>query len=78
SNVHQVFYWSDSPKENRGKGLQGKKTTDDSQETIDVSEESEPEPKPAKKKTSSKRRLSLSTKLKQKKQDKSMLLMQGS
>ncbi|GJR35460.1 hypothetical protein Tco_1211144 [Tanacetum coccineum] len=39
----------------RGKGLKGKKTADESQETIDVSEESEPEPKPAKKKTASRR-----------------------
>ncbi|GJR59233.1 hypothetical protein Tco_1501395 [Tanacetum coccineum] len=33
------------------------KTVDDSQETVDVSEESEHEPKPAKKKTSSKIRV---------------------
>ncbi|GJT94363.1 retrovirus-related pol polyprotein from transposon TNT 1-94 [Tanacetum coccineum] len=45
------------PKKSRGKGSQGKKTVDDSQETVDVSEESEPEPEPAKKKTSSKRRV---------------------
>ncbi|GJT82027.1 retrovirus-related pol polyprotein from transposon TNT 1-94 [Tanacetum coccineum] len=45
------------PKKSRGKGSQGKKTADDSQETIDVSEESEPEPEPVKKKTSSKRRV---------------------
>ncbi|GJV60831.1 hypothetical protein Tco_1466931 [Tanacetum coccineum] len=31
------------PKKSRGKGSKGKKTTDESQETIDVSEESEPE-----------------------------------
>ncbi|GJY07442.1 retrovirus-related pol polyprotein from transposon TNT 1-94 [Tanacetum coccineum] len=43
------------PKKSRGKGSQGKKTVDDSQETVDVSEESKPEP--AKKKTSSKRRV---------------------
>ncbi|GKA09675.1 hypothetical protein Tco_0689006 [Tanacetum coccineum] len=42
------------PKKSRGKGSKGKKTTDESQETIDVSEESEPEPEPAKKKTSTK------------------------
>ncbi|GKB75597.1 hypothetical protein Tco_0942492 [Tanacetum coccineum] len=39
------------PKKSRGKGSQGKKTTDVSQESVDVSDESEP--KPAKKKTSS-------------------------
>nr|GEU96582.1 hypothetical protein [Tanacetum cinerariifolium] len=39
----------------RGKGLKGKKTAEESQETIDVSEESEPEPEPAKKKTTSRR-----------------------
>ncbi|GKD64741.1 hypothetical protein Tco_1306849, partial [Tanacetum coccineum] len=43
------------PKKSRGKGLKGKKTTEESQETIDVSKESEPEP--AKKKTSSKIRV---------------------
>ncbi|GJR27334.1 hypothetical protein Tco_1103566 [Tanacetum coccineum] len=42
-------------KKSRGKGLQRKKTADDSQETIDVSEESEPEPALVKRKTSSKR-----------------------
>ncbi|GKA20214.1 hypothetical protein Tco_0700203 [Tanacetum coccineum] len=41
----------------RGKGSKGKKTADDSQETVDVSEESEPEPELVKKKTSSKRRV---------------------
>ncbi|GJT49732.1 hypothetical protein Tco_0975889 [Tanacetum coccineum] len=41
------------PKKSRGKGSQGKKTVDDSQETIDVSKESEPEP--VKKKTASRR-----------------------
>ncbi|GJS36086.1 hypothetical protein Tco_0534468 [Tanacetum coccineum] len=45
------------PKKSRGKGSQGKKTADDSQETVDVYEESEPEPEPVKKKTSSKRRV---------------------
>ncbi|GKA91995.1 hypothetical protein Tco_0813920 [Tanacetum coccineum] len=39
------------PKKNRGKGSQGKKTADVSQESVDVSDESEP--KPAKKKTGS-------------------------
>nr|GEW08606.1 hypothetical protein [Tanacetum cinerariifolium] len=43
------------PKRSKGKCSQGKKTADDSQETVDVSIESEPEP--AKKKTSSKRRV---------------------
>ncbi|GJS64587.1 hypothetical protein Tco_0679151 [Tanacetum coccineum] len=41
------------PKKSIGKGLQGKKTIDESQETVDVSEESEPEP--VKKKTASRR-----------------------
>ncbi|GKA99220.1 hypothetical protein Tco_0827157, partial [Tanacetum coccineum] len=41
------------PKKSRGKGSQGKKTVDDSQETVDVSEESEP--KLIKKKTASRR-----------------------
>ncbi|GJT17799.1 hypothetical protein Tco_0876505 [Tanacetum coccineum] len=45
------------PKKSRGKGSQGNKTVDDSQETIDVSEDSKPEPGPATKKTSSKRRV---------------------
>ncbi|GJS47905.1 retrovirus-related pol polyprotein from transposon TNT 1-94 [Tanacetum coccineum] len=40
------------PKKSIGKGSQGKKTVDESQETVDVSEESEPEP--VKKKTTSK------------------------
>ncbi|GKD62643.1 hypothetical protein Tco_1300152 [Tanacetum coccineum] len=44
------------PKKSRGKCSQGKKTADESQETVDVSEESEPEPEPVKKNTSSKRR----------------------
>ncbi|GJS20324.1 hypothetical protein Tco_0448956 [Tanacetum coccineum] len=43
------------PKKRKGKGLKGKKTVYDSQETVDVSEESEPEPKPVKKKTTSRR-----------------------
>ncbi|GJZ83456.1 retrovirus-related pol polyprotein from transposon TNT 1-94 [Tanacetum coccineum] len=45
------------PKKSRGKGLQGKKTADESQEMVDVSKESEPEPEPTKKKTSSNRRV---------------------
>nr|GEY08965.1 hypothetical protein [Tanacetum cinerariifolium] len=45
------------PKKSKGKGLQRKKTTDDSQEIVDVSEESEPEPESVKRKTSSKRRV---------------------
>ncbi|GJX82640.1 uncharacterized mitochondrial protein-like protein [Tanacetum coccineum] len=45
------------PKKSGGKGSQRKKTADDSQETVDVSEESEPEPEPVKRKTSSKRRV---------------------
>ncbi|GKE28334.1 hypothetical protein Tco_1443718 [Tanacetum coccineum] len=43
------------PKKSRGKGLQGKKTVDDSQETVDVSEESEPELEHVKRKTASRR-----------------------
>ncbi|GKB22443.1 integrase, catalytic region, zinc finger, CCHC-type containing protein [Tanacetum coccineum] len=54
SDVHQIFNKSDSTQE-KGKGSKGKKTVDESQETVDVSEESEPEP--AKKKTSAKRRV---------------------
>nr|GEU50229.1 hypothetical protein [Tanacetum cinerariifolium] len=45
------------PKKSRGKGLQGKKTVDGSQETVEVFEESKPELEPARKKTSSKRRV---------------------
>ncbi|GJS45606.1 hypothetical protein Tco_0595727 [Tanacetum coccineum] len=45
------------PKKSRGKGSKGKKTVDESQETVNVSEESELESEPAKKKTSSKRRV---------------------
>ncbi|GKD43162.1 hypothetical protein Tco_1267807 [Tanacetum coccineum] len=44
-------------KKSRGKGSKGKKTVDNSQETVDVSEESEPEPELTRKKTSSKRRV---------------------
>ncbi|GJV89851.1 hypothetical protein Tco_1533789 [Tanacetum coccineum] len=43
------------PKKSRGKGSKGKKTDEESQETIDVFEESEPKPEPAKKKTASRR-----------------------
>nr|GEW34383.1 hypothetical protein [Tanacetum cinerariifolium]GEW36854.1 hypothetical protein [Tanacetum cinerariifolium] len=45
------------PKKSRGKGSKGKKSTKESQETINVSEESAPKHKPAKKNTSSKRRV---------------------
>ncbi|GKE12003.1 hypothetical protein Tco_1415554 [Tanacetum coccineum] len=41
------------PKKSKGKGSQRKKTADNSQETVDVSEESEPKPKPVKRKTTS-------------------------
>ncbi|GKE64067.1 hypothetical protein Tco_1518228, partial [Tanacetum coccineum] len=51
-STHQI-----PPKKSRGKGSKESKTVDDSQETVDVSEESEHEPKPAKKKTSSKIRV---------------------
>ncbi|GKD81032.1 hypothetical protein Tco_1347871, partial [Tanacetum coccineum] len=43
------------PKKSRGKGSKGTKTTEESHETVDVSEESEPKPEPVKKKTASKR-----------------------
>nr|GFC67326.1 hypothetical protein [Tanacetum cinerariifolium] len=59
-SYHMFIKYSTSqirPKKSRGKGLQGKKTSDDSQETVDVSEESEPKHEPVKKKTSSKRRV---------------------
>ncbi|GJX53289.1 hypothetical protein Tco_0281658 [Tanacetum coccineum] len=47
------------PKKSIWKGSKGKKTAEESQETVDVSKESEPEPEPepAKKKTSGKRRV---------------------
>nr|GFA25410.1 hypothetical protein [Tanacetum cinerariifolium] len=45
------------PKKSRSKGSKAKKNVEESQETIDVSEESEPEHEPAKKKTSGKRRI---------------------
>ncbi|GKF13463.1 hypothetical protein Tco_0054925, partial [Tanacetum coccineum] len=48
-STHQI-----PPKKSRGKGSKGRKTVDDSQEIVDVSEESKPEPKPVKK-TASKR-----------------------
>ncbi|GKA45161.1 hypothetical protein Tco_0737957 [Tanacetum coccineum] len=41
------------PKKSRGKGLKGKKTAEESQETVDVYKESEPKTEPSKKKTSS-------------------------
>ncbi|GKB91816.1 hypothetical protein Tco_0964088, partial [Tanacetum coccineum] len=53
-DVHQVVYWSDFPQEEQRLGSQRKKTANDSQEIVDVSEESKPKPKPAKIKTSSK------------------------
>ncbi|GJW10417.1 hypothetical protein Tco_1576244, partial [Tanacetum coccineum] len=43
------------PKKSIGKGSQRRKTADDSQEIVDVSEESNPEPEPAKRKTASRR-----------------------
>ncbi|GJY82005.1 hypothetical protein Tco_0494756 [Tanacetum coccineum] len=51
-STHQI-----PPKKSRGKGSKGKKTAEESQETVDVSEESEPElePEPAKKKIASRR-----------------------
>ncbi|GJW77334.1 hypothetical protein Tco_0139016 [Tanacetum coccineum] len=57
ADVHQIFNSSDSTQEKQRKGSKGKKTGEESQETVDVSEESEPEPKPepAKKKTASRR-----------------------
>nr|GFA26628.1 hypothetical protein [Tanacetum cinerariifolium] len=45
------------PKKSRGKGSKGKKTVEESQETVNVSEESEPESEPNKKKTSYKRKV---------------------
>ncbi|GJT49380.1 hypothetical protein Tco_0975537 [Tanacetum coccineum] len=42
-------------KKSRGKGSQRKKTNDDSQEIVEVFEESEPEPKPVKRNTTSRR-----------------------
>nr|GEY31507.1 hypothetical protein [Tanacetum cinerariifolium] len=49
-STHQI-----PPKKSRGKGLKGKKTIEESRETVDVSEESEPELEPAKKKTANTR-----------------------
>ncbi|GJY33826.1 hypothetical protein Tco_0418295 [Tanacetum coccineum] len=43
------------PNKSRGKGSQRKKIADDSQETVDVSEESEPKPELVKRKTASRR-----------------------
>ncbi|GKE84765.1 hypothetical protein Tco_1558507 [Tanacetum coccineum] len=61
SESYQMFikYYTSQilPKKSRGKGSQRKKTADDSQETVDVFEESEPEPESVKRKTSSKRRV---------------------
>ncbi|GKC87241.1 hypothetical protein Tco_1147890 [Tanacetum coccineum] len=61
SESYQIFikYFTGQipPKKSRGKGSQRKKTADDTQETVDVSEESKPEPKSVKRKTSSKRRI---------------------
>nr|GEW57230.1 hypothetical protein [Tanacetum cinerariifolium] len=51
-STHQI-----PPKKSRGKGSKGRKTVDDSQETVDVSKESAHEPKLAKKKSLSKRRI---------------------
>ncbi|GKA99230.1 hypothetical protein Tco_0827167 [Tanacetum coccineum] len=45
------------PKKSKGKGSQRKKTADESQETVDVTEESKPKPELVKRKTSSKRRV---------------------
>nr|GEW06350.1 hypothetical protein [Tanacetum cinerariifolium] len=50
SSINQI-----PPKKSRGKGLKGKKTAEESQETVDVSEESQPKPEPAKKKNASRR-----------------------
>ncbi|GKA86976.1 hypothetical protein Tco_0808687, partial [Tanacetum coccineum] len=55
SDVNQYSTNQIPPKKSRGKCLKGRKAVDDSQETVDVSEESEPEPEPAKKKTARKR-----------------------
>ncbi|GJS68572.1 hypothetical protein Tco_0683137 [Tanacetum coccineum] len=49
-STHQI-----PPKKSRGKGSKGRKAVDDSQENVDVFEESEPKPEPAKKKTASRR-----------------------
>nr|GEZ00684.1 hypothetical protein [Tanacetum cinerariifolium] len=43
------------PMKSKGKCSKGKKTTEESQEAVDVPEESEPKPEPAKKKTTSRR-----------------------
>nr|GEU94863.1 hypothetical protein [Tanacetum cinerariifolium] len=52
-STHQI-----PPKKSRGKGSKGKKTIEDSQETIDVSEEFEPESEPSKKKIARRRYVS--------------------
>ncbi|GJS24885.1 hypothetical protein Tco_0453517 [Tanacetum coccineum] len=43
------------PKKSRGKGSKGKKTAEESHETVDVPKESKPKPEPSKKKTASRR-----------------------
>ncbi|GJY65945.1 hypothetical protein Tco_0468183, partial [Tanacetum coccineum] len=57
SDSYQMFLKYSSglipPKKSRGKGSQGKKIDDVSQQLVDVSDDSEPEPEPTKKKTSS-------------------------
>ncbi|GJX91042.1 retrovirus-related pol polyprotein from transposon TNT 1-94 [Tanacetum coccineum] len=59
TNLNHKHYHTikDDGIKSRGKGSKGKKTAEESHETIDVSEESEPEPELAKKKTYSKRRV---------------------
>ncbi|GJY50058.1 hypothetical protein Tco_0440014 [Tanacetum coccineum] len=61
SELYQMFIKYSTqqipPKKSRGKGSQGKKTTDTPVEEVDVSEESELEPEPAKKNIASKRRV---------------------
>ncbi|GKB27768.1 hypothetical protein Tco_0867169 [Tanacetum coccineum] len=61
SESYQMFikyYIGQIPlKKIRGKGSQRKKTADDSQETVNVSEESKPKPESVKRKNSSKRRI---------------------
>nr|GEZ56574.1 hypothetical protein [Tanacetum cinerariifolium] len=51
-STNQISY-----KKSRGKGSKGKTIVEESQETVNVSEESKPEPEPAKKKISSKTRV---------------------
>ncbi|GJZ39092.1 retrovirus-related pol polyprotein from transposon TNT 1-94 [Tanacetum coccineum] len=57
SKSYQMFIKYSSGQIPRGKGSQRKKTADDSQETVDISEESEPKPESVKRKTYSKRRV---------------------